>query len=285
MEESIKQKVVGWLKEIFEGKGLEKLEFEFPYYDPKGGSCGDLIFVDLTGMQNNLKKKYSLLIKKSKDNIVILDKLGLRKGYCSEIEMYSKTIPIIREFAEKKSCTPFENIPECYGTIQRNDQYIIILENLKPKNFKVHEIETPNDLDHLKLVMEAYAKWHAFNFALKDQQPEVFKKLGNTMKGFEKTNMYTILVSTLQNQIDFVVDFYKDKNRPHIIEKLKNLKVSVVEICRKCYSGEDNQYSVIRHGDCWNNNFLFHYVSIIGDGRKFGIVGIGLSTLHLGKQS
>ncbi|XP_044746778.1 uncharacterized protein LOC123308255 [Coccinella septempunctata] len=259
MGDRVKQKVVEWLKDIFEKESVENLEFEFPDYDNSGGYAADIIFVDLSGIQNGIKKNYSVLVKKGKEVSQALDTLGLKRGYACEVELYSKTIPIFRELAEEKHCEPFKNIPECYGTVERDEEFIIILQNLKPKGFRVHDILRPHDLDHLKLVLEAYANWHAFNFALRDQKPAIFEKLGRNMRGIEKTELFRIYVNTLQKEIDFVVDFYKDRKKPHIAEKLKNLRKKVKNESRKCFVNEDEKYYIVRHGDCWNNNFLFRY--------------------------
>ncbi|XP_045483071.1 uncharacterized protein LOC123688515 [Harmonia axyridis] len=256
---AIRQKVIEWLKEIFVDEDFEELSFEFPKYDQTGGSTSEIISVDVKGLKHVEEKQYNLLIKKGKDNISVLDNLEFRRGYACEVKIYSEIIPIFRKLAEENNCSPFDNIPKCYGTIQRDDLFIVVLKNLKAMNFMVHDILTPNDLIHIELVLQAYAKWHAFNFALKDQKPEIFNEIGKHMKGFESTKMFPVFVKTIEKEIDFVVEFYKDKNEPLIVEKLKNLRKGVEKHFRECLTAKDEKYLVIRHGDCWNNNFLFHY--------------------------
>ncbi|KAL3287551.1 hypothetical protein HHI36_002019 [Cryptolaemus montrouzieri] len=260
MENEEKQRIIKWVHNVLKHKNFDKIYIEFPDYNTGGGYAAEMAFVDVTGDKEGSKDIISLIVKKSKVDLMTNSELNFIDLYKNEINLYSKILPHFQKMLKEKQMEPFKNIPKCYGTVNEDNRYIIILENLKNKNFKLHDITKPFDLVHTRLVFEAYAYWHALSFALEDQDPQKFKEFKECNKGFTSPKFIDLSIATINKEMDSLIEIYKEKNnRSDIIEKLKILKESNRDLSIDIFSVKDEDYQVIRHGDCWNNNFLFHY--------------------------
>ncbi|KAL3287552.1 hypothetical protein HHI36_002020 [Cryptolaemus montrouzieri] len=261
MENEEKQRIIKWVNHVLKDESFDKINIAFPdFYNTGGGYAAEMTFVDVAVEKRESKEIINLIVKKSKIDFTSNSELDFIDLYKNEINLYSKIVPYFQNMLKEKHAEPFKNIPKCYGTVSEDNRYIIILENLKIKNYKLHDITKPFDLVHVKLVLEAYANWHALSFALKDQDPRAFEKLKEYNKGFANSKTIDFFISTIYKEIDYVVEIYeKKKMRSDIIEKLKILKGNFKDLCIETFRGSDEDYEVIRHGDCWNNNFLFHY--------------------------
>ncbi|XP_045481828.1 uncharacterized protein LOC123685974 [Harmonia axyridis] len=251
--------VRSWISDVFKARNFETIEVDIIDDDNKGGSLGDIIFVKVVGRAEQNIQTFNILIKRGKSNSVILDDLNLRVAYMNEINLYSKIIPFLRKFAEHRNLTPYENIPQCFGTITKEDLYVILMENLRPKGFKMCQLNEPQSLACVKLVLEAYAKWQALCLAVKDQEPDVFKTFGEINKDFQEKKMNKLYKASVKKELDFVIGLYKERCEKKMVDKLENAKNNLEDIFRRSSTSEDCSFSVIRHGDCWNNNFLFTF--------------------------
>ncbi|KAK9872378.1 hypothetical protein WA026_017836 [Henosepilachna vigintioctopunctata] len=261
MKNELQQNLESFVTEVLSNLNFDKLTIEFPGYDPTGGYAADMIFAKVTGEKNCKKEILDIIIKKSKDSAVNQETLNLRNAYINEVNMYSKFIPYLQNFAKKRNCQHFEHIPHCYGTMVRDDQFIVFLENLKLRGFKLHEIGIPHDINHNKIILRAYAKFHALCLALRDQEPEIFREFEESMVPlFSSDNkMFDMLLSSVQKEIEYAIKIYEEKNKPTVVKKLKTLIEKYGETLKDCFDYKDEDFLVIRHGDCWNNNYLFYY--------------------------
>lgn len=135
------------------------------------------------------------------------------------------------------------------------------MENLRTQGYSVHEKSIPLDLNHLHVMLKAYAEWHALSFALKDQKPQEYAELTKNLdespfKNFFRTMFGTLLDHT-QNQLFVMLE---EKGEVELLQKYKNLlgneKGSIV---LEKVVDEPEEVSVVLHGDCWNNNLMFKY--------------------------
>lgn len=251
------ERITSWLTEIFHDQNFDSCTIEFQDFDKNGGYIGEMNFADVIAEKNGVRQIIRVIIKKNKESDEVMKILNGRQVYASEVKLYSKVLKAFNDFAKENNTAPFEYLPHCYGTINREDLYVIIMENLKPKGFKIHELQQHMDLDHVKLVLEAYGRWHAFNLAFRDQKPKIFQTLGTIM---ENTKMVKMYKNTVKYEIDETIKLFKNKNE-NIVEKLKKLSENYIEMMDDALRIKNENYLVLKHGDSWNNNFLFHYVS------------------------
>ncbi|XP_045467591.1 uncharacterized protein LOC123675743 [Harmonia axyridis] len=252
-------KLVFWLDGIFKKDGFSDLHYDFPNYDTTGGYSANVIFVSIKAHKNNKKKEFEIFVKESRDKDIILNDDQLKLVYSTEINFYSKVVPYYKKFALERNTSPFNNIPHCFGTISDNNKYILFLENLKPKGFKINDLERLIDLDQAKLVLQAYGRWHAFSLACKDQEPEMFKHYYELMSPSKAESMCELFICSMLKEIEVAIDLFREKNCLEIMKRLEFLKEEYPKMFRDCFFNKNEDFLVVRHADCWNNNFLFHY--------------------------
>lgn len=262
MSEEI-QKLKSWLKNIFEKDGFNILEFDFPNYDTTGGNSADIIFVSITAHneRNQNEQVFEIIVKKNKQNDLVLNESDLKLVYSTEINLYSEIVPYYQTFAEKRNAPIFDNIPQCFGTVNIEKNYIIFLENLKPKNFRLNKLEELMNLNQAKLVLKAYANWHALNLACRDQEPEKFAYFEELMSPTKASSICELFVTSMTAEIEAAIELFRKEGCLEIMNHLLSLKEKYATKFRECFYNKDESHLVVRHADCWNNNFLFHYVS------------------------
>lgn len=177
-----------------------------------------------------------------------------------EIYVYTKLLPAFVRFQREKGLSEadsFLSFPKVYAceVSDADDMYILIMEDLTVKNFRMwpkHEMIT---LDHELVVLRELAKFHAISFAMQDQRPSEFAEF----KKLTDVIFDVIINGSLKKHFDQTVDraalaMESPKNR----RVMENFRKSYTKSMEQLLLG-DTEFAVIRHGDPWNNNFLFSY--------------------------
>lgn len=176
-----------------------------------------------------------------------------------ELYLYSTVLPTFMKFQQEKGLgaeDSFTAIPKIYAceTDTANDSYVLIMEDLRTKNFEMWPKEKTPAIDHALLLVKQLGRLHGISFAMKDQRPEEFaefKKLTDTFCPIVRGKLRCFFDKTLKRVGDTVTD-PKHKEYVQRFDLMRSLdKVFAVDACDK--------FGVITHGDCWNNNFMFQY--------------------------
>jgi len=149
--------------------------------------------------------------------------------------------------------------PKCYYAQYAKDKQLIIFEDLRVKGFKMTSRQLGMDLQHAILVMQGLGRLHASSIIiqqtksiddLKQQYPWLFDEL---WAGKLLEVMVTPMIETSKQMLSKVgghekaINWLENKVVPNIVDIFaQNLSI-------------DSKFSVICHGDCWNNNILFRY--------------------------
>lgn len=179
-----------------------------------------------------------------------------------EIYVYTKLLPAFVRFQREKGLNEadsFLSFPKVYAceVNAANNLYVLIMEDLTVKNFKMwpkHEMIT---LDHELLVLRELAKFHAISFAMQDQQPQQFVEF----KQLTDVIFDVIINGSLKCHFDKTVErAAMAMEKPKTRKIMEHFSKSYTKSMENLLLGDiSTEFAVIRHADPWNNNFLFSY--------------------------
>lgn len=209
-----------------------------------------------------------------------------------EIYIYTKLLPAFDRFQREKGLNEsdlFLAYPKVYAcdVDDANDMYTLIMEDLTMKNFKMWPKSELISLDHELLVLRELAKFHAISFAMENQRPNEFAEF----KRLTDLTYGVIINGSLKHHFDKVIErtAKQMQNRKHA-EILQRFRKSYTKSVERLLLGEiSTEFAVIRHGDCWNNNFMFEYDGASGGDqvnfrssffRNFFVSSLILNFLH-----
>lgn len=180
-----------------------------------------------------------------------------------EIYVYTKLLPAFVRFQAEKGLSEadsFRAFPKVYEceVDEESEMYILIMEDLRVKNFEMWPKEKMISLDHELLVLRELAKFHALSFAMKDQRPAEFDEFKQQLKDVS----YEIVIGgSLKSFIHQSVERLENAlERPEHKQLVQNFQKRYLQVMEEFLVGPSStEFAVIRHGDCWNNNFLFQY--------------------------
>lgn len=259
--------VQGLLTKIAKEQGF----VDFTTENQPGSNHGDnfvgvMTSVTITGnckMNGKIKEeKLHLLVKLAPENEARRNEFMSSAVFKREVFAYTKMLPTYVQFQKDKGLSESESFlsfPKCYAAIadEENEQFVVIMEDLRPKGFTMWPKAEPIALDHVRLFVEELGKFHGISFALKEQKPEFFNEL-RSMKdllGYFMTNEN--MKALWMVAYDRAIEALKDENHRKIVSDVKE---NMEKIMMECVGeGVCDPFGAITHGDCWNNNLLYQY--------------------------
>lgn len=146
----------------------------------------------------------------------------------------------------------------CFSAFADGENDYIALDDLGIYGFKIANRQKTLDLNHCILIMELLGKFHGLSIAMKDQCPEQYKKLENSLEEVYYADCYKDWYQGFQ--IDQIVATKDAVHREYpgtvIEEKMLNFIESGLFEKMVKLSNDRNKNSVISHGDCWTPNFM-----------------------------
>ena len=227
------------------------------------GYLGDIIFVCVIGTDKEGKsKEYDLVLKCSKSSAVLMKSApAFRTAFVREAFIYENVFPLFKQFQFNKGIEkPFDSVPKCYGAYSDQFRHVVLLENLKKLGYDLSPKAKPLTREVIDTVIREYAKFHAISVALEDQFPERFQKLlqdstENTLKEFMDKSGF---LNVFKNSVEEVYDLLRDDVKNETLEEWLKLKDQVGLIFGDM-TPSVGDLKVIKHGDCWMNNFLYKF--------------------------
>lgn len=180
-----------------------------------------------------------------------------------ELFMYSKVLPAFHRFQEERGLNEidqFRSHPKVYACEAdiENDTYILIMEDLRWKNYEMWPKEAVVPLANQLLVMRELGKFHAISFAMKDQRPNEFEMLKPpTNDPFSQLVLHGKLSSFSNKSIARAVNALNKSEHKRLMSDFGRRFVETVD--NLLQGPISKEFGVINHGDCWNNNMLFQY--------------------------
>lgn len=178
-----------------------------------------------------------------------------------EVYFYKTILPIFIHFLEEKNINVDEEFvmyPKCYVAINNTelDQHLIVMENLKSLGYDLWAKREPLDFEAVSKVLTELGKFHAVSFAMRDQRKEIFDEMFRIRETFfdmfkGNGSAETLVSGAIQQTID-VLD---DQQEIDVMQRVKdNYEIWIKEYLNSDAAG---RFSVLNHGDLWNNNIMF----------------------------
>ncbi|XP_063597704.1 uncharacterized protein LOC134774276 [Penaeus indicus] len=150
-------------------------------------------------------------------------------------------------------------VPRCFHTSLEENQEVVILEDLRPRGFKMFDRKKGMDVAHTKLVLEELARLHAASYLLKAKIPDLADKY--PVLSLDWLNYADeardVTFKTFSKQMDIVKDMLNKVGGYEVAENwLGRNKERVLEILAEQLARVP-PFDLLCHGDCWNNNVLF----------------------------
>lgn len=180
-------------------------------------------------------------------------------AFCREIDFYTKLLPAFVRFQTENGLdesSSFLSFPKLYGYERdiENDNYLLILDDLRAKNFELWPKGKVMPLNYMERILIELAKFHAISFAMQDQRPtefEQFKRFDNVLVDFMVNGKAKIV---MDKTLDRAIGVLKNPLHKEIMQRVRN---NYEHRFNDILSGPcSKEYAVICHGDCWNNNVL-----------------------------
>lgn len=178
----------------------------------------------------------------------------------NEIAFYSTIYPEFKKYQQLHSVKredAFVSLPKCYYA----EDNVLVLEDLREEGFEMQDRVEGLTLDQTQIVLIELAKFHGLSLGMKFKNPEKFRALREQIsEGIfrkEHKHWFEKYYGTLTaNAIQMVSDGIPE--RPKYITKIQDFCKNFFDDFTTLVKTE-TVLSVLCHGDCWTNNFLFSY--------------------------
>lgn len=221
----------------------------------------------ISGMRNKRNDKLSLICKVPSSNVTRRREFHSDIAFDQELYFYENVFPYFASFQRERGVNDdddgFFAFPKCYGTIRDKKllgDHAVVMENLQEKGFTMWNKSNDIDFGHTALVMKELGKLHAVSFAIRDQEPEMFKKFMQRTSNFHGEIDKSPAAQRIQKcHYDRAIRSL-DPNETVLIERMENLKSTYGDLLKATTSNTTCEpFGVLVHGDCWINNILFRY--------------------------
>lgn len=177
-----------------------------------------------------------------------------------EVYFYRTILPIFIKFLEEKNvANEFSIYPKCFVAIYESqlDENVIIMEDLKATGYELWPKTVPIDFETVSKVLTELGKFHAISLAMYDQRNEIFEeKFRVSELFFEMFKGNGVPESMVSGAIQQTIDLLDDKMEIQIMELVRdNYEIWIKELFGCDAAG---RFSVLNHGDLWNNNMMFN---------------------------
>ncbi|KAH8291907.1 hypothetical protein KR054_002036 [Drosophila jambulina] len=238
----------------------------------QGSDRGDnytaaLYRINLSGKRQGLdgchhKWEQKVICKVMPESVVQREAYKSDKLFRNEVEFYTTIMPELLKFQASKTGrdTPvFNAIPKCYTA--RHD--LLIMEDLRERGFQMSDRHKGLSMEETQSVLLQVAQLHALSLAYKFEHPLDFSKLCSLIsEGIfctANTSWYRNYYERLTaNAIKMVSEVLPADSK--YVSAINNFAESSSFFGRMVQlASAESPLSAICHGDCWVNNFLYHY--------------------------
>lgn len=260
-------KVTDYIRE-----GLDKVAQAegFVTYDiavDHGSTIGDGFvgqILKVTIQEQNDSKSLRVLAKIPPESKARREQMGVMRLFKREVYVYNVVLPEFIEFQKERNISKsvgFYNFPKVYFAdySEERDDAIIIMEDLRDSGHRMYDKYKPINYEHSKVFLAALGRFHALSFAMKAKRPEQFEKFKELDDFFTGEGIDGNFIGFLEGSVLKAADCL-DANDLKSREKVQKLAQNLLDNMKFCLQPDAAEpFAVVTHGDCWFNNFVFHY--------------------------
>lgn len=248
------------------GKGLTFLRC-----DDSDGKIGEqfassVVFVnavfgaDEAGAKGDSERSFKLVLKFMPENVKIREIMNSAAQFHNEIVMYTDILP----FLNYKDIVETHFPQFYYGNLAKGEESqetIVVIEDLRSKNFGLSKHRLFFDYDHVILLLQALGRFHALSYIAKQQKPVEFNNIKDKLvEHVWNRNDGTLSAGMIigPSALRGVRAFRESKDNEKL-EKLTNKLENDALGLMNYFVTPEEPLSVVCHGDFCNHNSLFQY--------------------------
>ncbi|XP_037052174.1 uncharacterized protein LOC119085779 [Bradysia coprophila] len=233
------------------------------------GFMATMVGVTLRGQQyhNGLKMNFELplICKLLPDSIERRETFSAAVLFEREVFFYKTVLPIFIKFLEDRNINvhdEFSMYPKCFVTLYEPqlDHHLIIMENLRSSGYDMWPKTVPIDFDAAAGVLTELGKFHAISLGILDQRREIFDDIFRLSEPFRELFKGNGATETMvSGAIQETIDVLEDETEIAVMQTVKDNYESWFREYLSCDAA--GRFSVLNHGDLWNNNMMFNLKS------------------------
>lgn len=213
-------------------------------------------------------EKMNIIVKLPPQNEARREQFFARPCFIRESDFYDNVMPMYKQFQQEKGIDieneGFNQVAECYASLTDEPFEGLFFQDLKAIDFDMYDRLKDPTIEHVNVLMKSIGKLHALAFAVKDQKPELMQKYAEMQDIFlmrdDPKNMAAMNMwfTSLKEQC---LGTLKDITNEELKKKAEEFFQDdfFVMLAKGIDKESAEPYAILNHGDCWNNNFMYHY--------------------------
>lgn len=259
--------ITDYIRESLDKVAVAEGFLNYDFIVDHGSSIGDGfvgIMIKVIIKEIDSSKSLQVLAKIPPVSIQIREMMKSMKLFEREVFIYNVLLPEFVAFQQEKKISRaqgFFDFPKVYYADydEDRDESIIVMEDLRNSGFRMWDKTKPVNFEHAKFIMTALGRYHAISLAMKAKNPEQFEKfkaLNDFMSlNFEEESFRGFMESSLVRAME-MLPAEDTKSRA----RFKKMADQAKQVLNDCVNPDlIEPYGVVGHGDCWVNNFMYHY--------------------------
>lgn len=177
-----------------------------------------------------------------------------------ETKFYNQLIPELNSVLKRSDHREI-HFPKCLHASHDEGKQMIILEDLRPQGYRMHDDRCGMDKTHATLVLRELARLHAASLLLQNKRPDqdfIAQHPYIKKDWYYLTHANRGMLDLFENSLTFAKEILiKEEGYEKVPPWIDNIIPNIVDIFYKQL--ECGEPKVVCHGDCCNNNLLFRY--------------------------
>lgn len=187
----------------------------------------------------------------------------MAKLFYREGTVFTKVVPAMNRILARIGCPPIA-VAKCFFCSLAKGEEVLILEDLRPRGFKMWDRRRGIDAPHARLVLQELGRFHAASLLLESELPDkdllrTYSLGDHFMSSDAAKKLFGGMVSAQLEATARILEEIPKYER--VCQWLHETKGESLNMFTEMLDPANYKppFFVLNHGDCWNNNLLFRY--------------------------